>query len=180
MADITACVAHSDLFLHPLLDDTAQASTGTERRRQEILRTRATAMCASCPVQGRCLTDAVARFDVAGFVAGTTRKQRKEIRARLGVDVTQDDLDSFTGAPSGRQFDRREIYRMRMANPALPLSSIAAKIGCSVSTVKRHLRRIEEEGGIELPQSGSGPSAEHVLAVAAEVREGIRRDQVAA
>lgn len=120
MADITACVAHSDLFLHPLLDDTTQAVSGTERRRQELLRTRAASLCGQCPIQGRCLTDAVARFEISGFVAGTTRRQRKEIRARLGVDVTSDDLDSFTGVPSGRQFDRTEIYRLRVSNPGCP------------------------------------------------------------
>lgn len=174
MADITACVAHSDLFLDPLLDDSEQASTHSDRQKQEILRSRASAMCAACPLRGRCLTDAVARFDVAGFVAGTTRRQRQEIRARLGVDVVQEDLDAFVGSSSGRQFSRLEIYRLRTANPALPLSSIASKVGCSVSTVKRHLRRIEEQGGIELPENQSMPSKERVLAVAAEVRRGVR------
>lgn len=60
------------------------------------------------------------------------------------------------------------------------MSSIASKIGCSVSTVKRHLRRIEEEGGIDLAQVDAMPSTERVLAVAADVRRGIPRDEAAA
>lgn len=180
MVDTTACVAHSDVFLHPLLDDTIQPTCSTERRKQEILRARAETMCGACPIQGRCLSDAVTRFDVAGFVAGTTRRQRKEIRIRLGVDVSPDELDCYAGVPSGRQFDRREIYRLRIANPAMPLSSIAAKLGCSVSTVKRHLRRIDEEGGIDLPENHVRPSERRVLEVAAEVRRRVRRDDIAA
>ena len=173
-ATTTACVAYSNVFLHPLLDDTTPASRG-ERREQQMLRTQAEKMCAGCPLMAQCLTDAVAKFDVAGFVAGTTKRQRQEIRARLGITVAPEDFDTFAGVNSGRQFDRYEIHRMRTANPDLPLSAIATKVGCSVSTVKRHLRRIEAEGGIARPARQKNVSPAQIVAVANDVKRGTRR-----
>ncbi|MHA6513686.1 WhiB family transcriptional regulator [Tessaracoccus sp. Z1128] len=163
------------IFLHPLLEDGASAGSGGERREQSMLESQADAMCASCPLQARCLTDAVTRFDVSGFVAGTTRRQRQEIRLRLGVEVPPDNLDALAGAPSGRQFDRHEIHRLRTAHPTQPLSVLASKIGCSVSTIKRHLRKIEEEGLAVRPSDRPRPTPREVMAVASEVRRGSRR-----
>ena len=172
---VTPCVTYSNVFLHPFLDDGASPATRGERREQQMLRSQAEAMCAGCPMLAKCLTDAVTRFEVAGFVAGTTKRQRIEIRARLGVRVAAEDLDVFAGVNSGRQFDRYEIQRMRAANPDQPLSVIAAKVGCSVSTVKRHLRRVVEVGGpARRPVSGT-PSPRQVLAAANEVCRGLGR-----
>lgn len=179
MTDTTPCVTFANVFLHPFLDDAATPASHNDRREQSVLRAQAESMCESCPLLASCLTDAVTRFDISGFVAGTTRRQRQEIRSRLGVEVTQDDLDTFVGVSSGRQFDRHETYRLRIANPAQPLSMIAAKIGCSVSTVKRHLRRIEADGGLPRASARQRPSAERVLAVAADVRRGSRREAAA-
>ena len=175
MTATSPCVTYSNVFLHPLLDDGTTPASRGERREQQMLRSQAEQMCAACPLQARCLTEAVTKFDVAGFVAGTTKRQRQEIRARLGVYVAPEDLDTFAGVNSGRQFDRYEIHRMRAANPDQPLSVIASKVGCSVSTVKRHLRRIEEEGGAARPTSRTMPSEAQVMAVATEVRRGARR-----
>lgn len=175
----TACVTYSNVFLHPLLDDGAAPAARGERREQQMLRSQAEKMCSGCPLLAQCLTDAVTKFDVSGYVAGTTKRQRQEIRNRLGVRVDQEDFDTFAGVNSGRQFDRYEIQRIRAANPDQPLSAIAAKVGCSVSTVKRHLRRIEEEGVALRPSTRMSPSPEQVLAVANEVKNGARRDAAA-
>ena len=126
-------------------------------------------------VLAQCLTDAVTKFDVAGYVADTTKRQRQEIRARLSVHVEPEDLDVFAGISSGHQFDRHEIHRMRTADPDQPLSVIAAKVGCSASTVKRHLRRVEEERGLGPRPSKPAPSVAQVMAVADDVRRGARR-----
>ena len=164
---ITPCVTASNVFLHPLLEDGANPSTRGERREQAMLRAQAERLCAGCPLLAQCLTDAVTKHDVNGFVAGTTKRQRQELRNRLGVQVEAEDFDSYLGVNSGRQFDRFEIHRMRMANPDQPLSVIAQKVGCSVSTVKRHLRRIEQEGGVpKKPQQQALPSPDVVLATA--------------
>ncbi len=176
----TACVAYANVFLNPLLDDGTTPTSRSERREQQMLRTQAEKMCGECPLMTRCLSDAVVRFDVSGFVAGTTKRQRQEIRARLGVTVAPEDFDAFAGVNSGRQFDRHEIHRMRTANPDQPLSVIASKIGCSVSTVKRHLRRIEDENGVVRPRTKAVPSPAAVLAVAEEVKGGAVRRAVAA
>lgn len=176
----TPCVSASNVFLHPLLDDSASPSTRGERREQAMLRSQAEAMCAGCPLLASCLNDAITKFDVAGFVAGTTKRQRQEIRARLGVYVAPEDFDTFAGVNSGRQFDRYEIHRMRTANPDQPLSAIAAKVGCSISTVKRHLRRIEREGGVPRPTEKKLPSVAEVVAVANDVRRGTTRRTAAA
>lgn len=169
----TPCVTYSNVFLHPFLDDASPETRG-ERREQMMLRSQAEKMCAGCPLLANCLNDAVVKFDVAGFVAGTSKRQRQEIRARLGVHVEPEDLDTFAGVNSGRQFDRYEIHRIRNANPDQPLSAIAAKMGCSVSTVKRHLRRVEEEGGLKRPNRKT-PTVSEVLAVAEQVKNGVRR-----
>lgn len=170
----TPCMTYTNVFLHPLLDDTQPASKQTNRREQSMLRAQAEKLCASCPLQAQCLTDAITKFDVSGFVAGTTKRQRQEIRTRLGVVVSDDDFDSYAGVNSGRQFDRNEIHRLRMANPNEPLSAIAARVGCSVSTVKRHLRRIESEGLAPAPRTAK-PSMAQVMRAAAEVKKGVRR-----
>lgn len=176
----TPCVTFSQIYLHPLLDESASPTSRGERREQAMLRSQAEKLCNGCPLLAQCLSDAVSKYDVSGFVAGTTKRQRQEIRHRLGVNVTVDDLDTFAGVNSGRQFDRYEIHRMRMANPDQPLSVIASKIGCSVSTVKRHLRRIEEENGVVRPRTRVSPTPEQVLAAAAEVKSGMTRRHAAA
>ncbi len=164
---LAPCVNASNVFLHPLLEDGTSANTRAERREQAMLRAQAERLCADCPMLAQCLSDAVVKHDVTGFVGGTTRRQRQEIRARLGVRVEADDMDVYAGVNSGRQFDRYEIHRMRQANPDQPLSVIAQKVGCSVSTVKRHLRRVEQEGGAPaLPQPSAMPTPDEVLATA--------------
>ena len=103
-------------------------------------------------------------------MAGTTEPQRHEIRARLGVTVEPEELDSFAGVSSGRSFDHEEIYRLRQANPTQPLSAIAARVGCSISTVKRHLRRAEAQGGVvKSIDKKRRPGKREVMRAAAEV-----------
>ncbi|WP_297741499.1 WhiB family transcriptional regulator [uncultured Tessaracoccus sp.] len=168
---LAPCVNASNVFLHPLLEEGATPSTRVERREQAMLRSQAARLCANCPMLAQCLSDAVVKHEVTGFVAGTTKRQRQEIRARLGVQISNENIDIYAGVNSGRQFDRHEIHRLRQANPDEPLSVIAQKIGCSVSTVKRHLRRIELENTVpEEPVAPVLPSPEQVLATAKALR----------
>ena len=169
------CVAHSELYLNPLLDETIPTTTAANRRELALLKSRAERLCESCPLQARCLTDAVTKYDVSGFVAGTTRRQRQEIRARLGIKLAADDFDSYVGVSSGRQFDHDEIVRMRKANPTEPLSAIAARVGCSISTVKRHLRRIEKESETPKPSSKPAPTPDQVMKIARSLRRSAGR-----
>ncbi len=174
----TPCVTYSNVYLHPLLDETTR-STGN-RREQAMLQGQATKMCAECPLLAACLSDAVTKFDVSGFVAGTTRRQRQEIRKRLGITVADDDLDTWAGVNSSRSYDAEEILRLRQANPNEPLKFIAARMGCSISTVKRHLRRMSQEDTIPaVRQQRSMPSPDEILDMAAQVRGEGRRSTAA-
>lgn len=108
-----------------------------------------------------CLYTAVVKHEVAGFVAGTTPSQRRRIGQQLGVTVVQDDLDVVCGLPRRRgQVSHEAVLRMRRADPNLPLGVIAMRLGCSLSTVKRHLRRERVE--TPEPASPSVPSLDEV------------------
>ena len=87
MTETTPCVRYPDVFLHRLLDDGTSPQSRAERQERDAITARAESLCARCPLLATCLTDAVTKFDVAGFVAGTTRRQRQAIRARLAVEV---------------------------------------------------------------------------------------------
>lgn len=166
----TPCVKFASLFQNPLLDEDMIVETVEDRRAQAALETRAASLCGTCPLRAKCLADAVVHHDVSGFVAGTTAAQRHEIRQRLGVSVAEIDVDSYAGINSGRTYSQAEIVRLRQANPTQPLSAIAARLGCSISTVKRHLRR-QEAGDQPRPvaKPTRTPSTAEVMAAAAHV-----------
>lgn len=143
LAATTPCVRAAELFQDPILEDGLPANASAElRHRGEALAARADALCASCPIQRSCLYQAVVDHDVAGFVAGTTAAERVQIRALLGIDVNPEDLDVLAGVTgANRLVNHAEVLRLRAANPHESLEMIAMRLGCSLSTVKRHLRK---------------------------------------
>jgi hypothetical protein len=172
----TGCVRFASLFQDRLLEEPPTSSApAADRHRYRQLTDRAAQVCAACPLRQECLYDAVVRHDVSGFVAGSTQRQRLEIRRRLGVDVGPEDFDTVAGATGrNRPVDHEEVLRLRRANPDETLESIAHRLGCSLSTVKRHLRReraAQQEGPVT-PIRGALPTMRQVLAVAAEVITG--------
>lgn len=63
----------------------------------------------------------------------------------LGVTVESEDLDSAAGVRrEGRPIDHDAVLATRSAYPNDSLASIAERLGCSLSTVKRHLRSARE------------------------------------
>lgn len=142
-----ACAAAPEVFQDPLVEDPPRAALSrSDRDRQTRLLASARATCEECPLRTPCLYAAVVRHDVAGFVAGTTVRQRNEIRRRLGIVVESEDLDTLAGVVGGaRQIDHDEVLRLRRANPDETLEQLAQRLGCSLSTVKRHLRRERRE-----------------------------------
>lgn len=165
---VPACVQHTDVFQHPLLEDAAPATTSTARRELAGLTARAESVCLECPLMTQCVYNAVVRYDVAGYVAGTTVRQRQTMRQHLGVRVQSDDLDTLAGviAPN-RQVSHEEVVRLRKANPHESLETLAHRLGCSLSTVKRHLRK---ERNTPSPRLRSlAPTPEQVLHVFALV-----------
>jgi hypothetical protein len=140
---MTGCSARSDIFQHRLMEDPPPASaTRRTRERYEQLVREAKSLCASCPMFTECLFNAVAQHDVSGFVAGTTAAQRRSMRNLLDVEVQADDFDQLAGARGTRRpVSHEEVLRLRMQHPNDSLESLAMRLGCSLSTVKRHLRR---------------------------------------
>ncbi len=137
------CVTFADLFQNPLLEEQPSAGAGADvRRRYQQLELDAEALCHACPLLTDCLYRSVVEHDVAGYVAASTPRQRAAIRRRLGVTVDPEDFDTLAGVTGRhRQIDHHEVVRLRNANPHESLECLAQRLGCSLSTVKRHLRR---------------------------------------
>jgi hypothetical protein len=182
VSHVTArCTELAAVFQDQLLEEPLPASApGAVRRRQFALITTARAACRECPLIIDCLYRAVVEHDVAGYVAGTTPPQRAQIRRRLDITVEPEDFDTLAGI-TGRHRNVRdgEVLRLRNANPHESLETLAQRLGCSLSTVKRHLRR--ERGEPSARTATPKPTVAEVLAAAATVtREPrVRRQQAA-
>jgi hypothetical protein len=166
------CATNPDLFLHPLLDAPPARSKVTKAvwtEYRDLLRQGRDA-CASCPLFVECLYAAVAQVDVAGFVGCTTPRERKQIRSELGVSVAPEDLDAAAGVRGERRpIDHEAVLAMRAAHPDESLDELASRLDCSLSTVKRHLRRARREAAGEVdperpkPQDPELPTVDDVL-----------------
>lgn len=164
------CVTHAGLYQHPLLEEppTSRASVDV-RRRADSLAQQARQLCADCPLRPSCLYDAVVGHDVAGFVAGTSERERAAVRRTLAVTVEPEDFDSLAGIIGGRgPVNHDEVVRLRAANPHESLETLARRLGCSLSTVKRHLRA-ERNGTTRPPQPRTLPDQGAVLLACAQV-----------
>lgn len=177
-AERAACIDNPALFQHQLLEEPMARRSAENERAFAALSARAAAVCAECPLFRSCLYDAVVEHDVAGFVAGTTPAQRTQLRLALGVRVEPEDFDTFAGVVRGaRQLNHDEVVRLRQANPHESLESLAMRLGCSLSTVKRHLRRARQASG-EVTLGVVKPSMERVLAAFSAVVGSPRRTRV--
>jgi len=163
------CAVDVDLYLHPLLEDPpARSSADPSTWAQYVgLVARAQASCAGCPLLADCLYKAVVHTDVAGYVGCTTPLERRAIRRRLGIAVRSEDLDTYAGTRGTRQpVEHDDVLRMRAAHPDDSLESLAARLDCSLSTVKRHLRRARREasgGGDREPAEPEPPTMDEIF-----------------
>lgn len=160
------CHESAALFQHPLLEDPPTSSAPREVQREHALLVRqAENVCTGCPLMQQCLYSAVVKHDVAGIAAGTTARQRQEIRNRLGITVAPEDFDTLAGATArNRHIDHDEVVRLRHANPDESLETLAQRLGCSLSTVKRHLRRHRQSAHSPRVQHRPLPSLAEVMA----------------
>ncbi|MGH3357439.1 MAG: sigma factor-like helix-turn-helix DNA-binding protein [Nocardioidaceae bacterium] len=145
--EVPPCAAHPQLYLHELLDTppiqskVAKALWSEYRDRLAVVRN----ACAGCPLFADCLYRAVVQVDVSGYVGCTTVRERRQIRRMLGVSVQSEDFDALAGVRAeGKPIDHEAVLATRNAFPSDSLDSIAERLGCSLSTVKRHLRRARE------------------------------------
>jgi Transcription factor WhiB len=163
------CVELSAIFQDQLLEEPLPTSApATLRHRQQAMITMAEAACRECPLITKCLYRAIVNYDVAGYVAGTMPTQRARIRRRLDITVEPENFDALAGVTGGhRQVDHNEVVRLRNANPHESLELLAQRLGCSLSTVKRHLRR--ERRDPTTRTTPHKPTVSEVLAAAAVV-----------
>jgi DNA-binding MarR family transcriptional regulator len=84
--------------------------------------------------------------DVSGYAACTTEAERRLMRAQLGIEVTQSSLTPY-GAPrvGGGPVSHESVLTARQAYPKDTCQQLAERLGCSTSTIKRHLRRDREQ-----------------------------------
>ena len=176
------CASRPELFLDAALEQEPVTSAPARVRRHYAgLAQDATEVCASCPLLTACLYRAVVELDVAGFVAGTTERQRAEVRARLGVRVEPEDFDSLAGVVGGqRAVDHDEVVRLRRAHPDESLERIARRLGCSLSTVKRHLRRERTQPSAQVASPKPRPTESQGRRTAADVLGGTGSRRAAA
>ena len=166
------CVELAALFHDPLLEEPLTSGAPTAlRHRQALLVRQAENACVACPLIDECLYRAVTEHDVAGVAGGTTAAQRTQIRRRLGITVAPEDFDTLAGVVGrNRQVDHDEVIRLRNANPHESLETLARRLGCSLSTVKRHLRRERNQPSARTIRP-SKPTLDAVLAAAADVTQ---------
>lgn len=171
----TGCIQYASLFQDPLIEEPPRAgAAASQRRRYATLANQAAQICSDCPLRRSCLYTAVAEHDVAGIVAGTTQRERAAIRRDLNITVEPENFDVLAGAsPMNRPVDHQEVVRMHRANPGESLDRIADRLGCSLSTVKRHLRQERQwaDGADEQQQPGGQqrPTTAQVMAAADRV-----------
>ncbi len=179
----TGCLTVPGLFQDPLLEEPPTMSAAADvRRRHADLERAAEQLCLACPLLQPCLYRAVVQHDVAGYVAGTTQRQRSLLRTQLGVLVEPEDFDALAGVGrTHRQIDHDEVVRLRRTNPDETLEQLAHRLGCSLSTVKRHLRHERRAPGGRAAVRRLAPTQSQVTEASAQLA-GRRRvpDDVAA
>ena len=156
----TPCIQAREIFQNPLVEEPPTGRNDLAVR----LAGRAIELCESCPLMDKCLYEAVVEHDVAGVAGGTTALQRTRIRRLLGVNVDREDLSDFAGTTrEGGRLTHAEVSRARRADPDATLETIAERLGCSLSTVKRHLRQARAEATPVMTTVRSRPTMGAVL-----------------
>jgi hypothetical protein len=120
--------------------------------------------CAGCPFLVDCLYRAVVEVDVFGYAACTTGADRQQIRRKLGIEIIQPNAGPFAAPRSGAgPIDHDSVLTLRQSYPNDTCIQLAQRLGCSTSTVKRHLRRARLAQVRLTPLEPRTPSVEEVL-----------------
>ena len=149
------CADSPEAFLDENLQTTS-VTTLSAAEREKLSATKAAIhrQCAGCPLLVDCLYRAVVEVDVSGYVACTTEAERVLIRERLGIEVVRSTLTPY-GAPrvGGGPVSHEAVLTSRQAYPKDTCQQLAERLGCSTSTIKRHLRRDREQRKAEAEHS---------------------------
>ena len=120
--------------------------------------------CAGCPFLVECLYRAVVEVDVFGYAACTTEVERRQIRRKLGIEILQPSDGPFAAPRAGAgPIEHESVLTLRQSYPNDTCIQLAQRLGCSTSTVKRHLRRARETRDRLAPMLCSIPTVEEVL-----------------
>jgi hypothetical protein len=130
----------------------ASITTLSAAEREKLSATKAAIhrQCAGCALLVDCLYRAVVEVDLSGYVDCTTESERAIIRERLGIEVAQSTLTPYR-APlvGGGPVSHEAVLTARQAYPKDTCQQLAERLGCSTSTIKRHLRRDRENRAAE-------------------------------
>lgn len=120
--------------------------------------------CAGCPFLVDCLYRAVVEVDVFGYAACTTPADRQNIRRQLGIEIMQPNAGPFAAPRTGAgPIDHESVLAFRQTYPNDTCIQLAQRLGCSTSTVKRHLRRAREAQSRMTPMERRPPTVDEVL-----------------
>lgn len=120
--------------------------------------------CAGCPFLVDCLYRAVVEVDVFGYAACTTADDRLHIRRKLGIEIHLSSIGPFSAPRTGAgPIDHESVLTLRQSHPGDTCVQLAQRLGCSTSTVKRHLRRARETQDRLAPMERHTPTVEEVL-----------------
>jgi hypothetical protein len=152
-----------DLLNPPSRRDVSAA----EWRAIQAKRERAHHRCAGCPVLADCLYRAVVEIDVSGFVACTAEADRRRMRRELGIDASLAPAQSYGASRvGGGPVDHESVLAARRAHPDDTCRELAERLGCSTSTIKRHLRQERQTSSEPKPTPAlRKPTLEDVLDV---------------
>lgn len=145
------CADAPEAYLDERLQTTSTSTlSAAEREKLGAAKAAVHRQCAGCPLLVDCLYRAVVEVDVSGYAACTTEAERALIRERLGIEVVQSTLTPY-GAPrvGGGPVSHEAVLTARQAYPKDTCQQLAERLGCSTSTVKRHLRRDREQRAAE-------------------------------
>lgn len=133
--------------------------------RLTVKRASAHRRCAGCPMMVDCLYRAIVEVDVSGFVACTTEDDRAAIRDQLGIEIQQSPAATYGDARvGGGPVDHAAVMTARQAYPKDTCHQLAERLDCSVSTIKRHLRRAREQAAsIATSPASTAPTVDAVL-----------------
>lgn len=120
--------------------------------------------CARCPYLVDCLYRAVVEVDVYGYAACTTAEDRNNIRRMLGIELQRDGNDSDGMSRIGNgPVNHASVLAMRHAYPQDSFGQLAERLRCSLSTVKRHMRRAREVAQAAPMPARRTPTVDEVL-----------------
>ncbi len=154
------CAESPEIFLDEKLEATVSMLSAREREQLAATKAAIHRQCAGCPLLVDCLYRAVVEVDVSGYAACTTESERAIIRQQLGIEVVRSTLTPY-GAPrvGGGPVSHEAVLTARQAYPKDTCQQLAERLGCSTSTIKRHLRRDREQRAVDATHADTATHA---------------------